>query len=65
MIQMRSDEAFEVVKEACNYAELAHYAYSFELQKAKRLHKALEILEKVLKIYKGKYEYLASDRQTD
>lgn len=56
MIQMTSDEAFKEVKEACEYADNHGYIYSFELTKSKRLAKAVEIMEKVFKVYKGMIE---------
>ena len=56
MIQMTSDEAFKEVKEACECAEIHTDYYALAPAKSKRLEKALEIMEKVFKIYKGKFE---------
>lgn len=57
MIQMRSDEAFEVIKEACAYAKSStFYSSYFEITKNNKLEKALEIMEKIFKLYKNRWE---------
>lgn len=56
MIQMTSDEAFKEVKEACECADIHCYIYALEPAKSKRLAKAVEIMEKVFKVYKGMIE---------
>ena len=54
---MRSDEAFEVIKEACAYAQSStFYSSYFEITKNNKLEKALEITGKIFKLYKNKWE---------
>lgn len=53
---MTSDEAFKEVKEACECADIHCYIYALEPAKSKRLAKAVEIMEKVFKVYKGMIE---------
>lgn len=56
MIQMTSDEAFKEVKEACECADIHCCSYALEPAKSKRLAKAVEIMGKIFKLYKNRWE---------